>query len=44
VPEPVRHLIGQPLTVSIWVAWRAREAKTLDKSADDAGSPRAASS
>jgi hypothetical protein len=44
VPEPVRHLIGQPLTVSIWVAWRAREAKTLDTSADDAGSPRAASS
>jgi hypothetical protein len=28
VPEPVRHLIGQPLTVSIWVAWRARGAKT----------------
>jgi ubiquinone/menaquinone biosynthesis C-methylase UbiE len=44
VPEPVRHLIGQPLTVSIWVAWRAREAKILDETADDAGSPRAASS
>lgn len=28
VPEPVRHLIGQPLTVSIWVAWRRDEAKT----------------
>jgi hypothetical protein len=27
VPETVRHLIGQPLTVSIWVAWRRREAK-----------------
>jgi len=44
VPEPVRHLVGQPLTVSIWVAWRAREAKILDETADDAGSPRAASS
>ena len=28
VPEPVRHLLGQPLTVSIWVAWRSSEAKT----------------
>jgi len=42
VPEPVRHLIGQPLTVSIWVAWRAREAKTVHKPAD--GTPRVASS
>ena len=22
VPEPVRHLLGLPLTVSVWVAWR----------------------
>jgi ArsR family transcriptional regulator len=44
VPEPVRHLVGQPLTVSIWVAWRPREAKTLDKQVEGAGSPRAASS
>ncbi len=27
VPEPVRHLLGQPLTVSIWVAWRNKDAK-----------------
>jgi len=25
VPEPVRHLVGHPLTVSIWVAQRRRE-------------------
>jgi ArsR family transcriptional regulator len=43
VPEPVRHLIGQPLTVSIWVAWRAREAKALDKPAQGSGTSRAAS-
>jgi len=42
VPEAVRHLIGQPLTVSIWVAWRAREAKTIETPADE--TPRAASS
>ena len=31
VPEKeVRHLAGQPLTVSIWVAWRAREAKPAE--------------
>jgi ubiquinone/menaquinone biosynthesis C-methylase UbiE len=29
VPEPVRHLLGHPLTVSIWVAWRRDEAKTV---------------
>ena len=28
VPEPVRHLLGHPLTVSIWVAWLRDEAKT----------------
>ena len=28
VPEPVRHLLGHPLTVSIWVAWRRDEAKS----------------
>ncbi len=28
VPEPVRHLPGQPLTVSIWVAWRRDGLKT----------------
>ena len=27
VPEPVQHLLGQPLTVSIWVARRPDEAK-----------------
>jgi ArsR family transcriptional regulator len=43
VPEPVRHLIGQPLTVSIWVAWRAREAQTVEK-APAAGLPRSAAS
>ncbi len=32
VPEPVRHLIGQPLTVSIWVAWRREETKAGDSS------------
>lgn len=30
VPEPVRHLFGQPLTVSIWVAARRTTAKRLD--------------
>lgn len=40
VPEPVRHLIGQPLTVSIWVAWRAREAKAIETPVE--GTPRAA--
>jgi len=28
VPEPVRHLLGQPITVSIWVAWRPDEPKS----------------
>jgi ubiquinone/menaquinone biosynthesis C-methylase UbiE len=41
VLEPVRHLIGQPLTVSIWVAWRAREAKPVEKPTD--GTSRAVS-
>jgi ArsR family transcriptional regulator len=44
VPETVRHLIGQPLTVSIWVAWRAREAKSADKPAGETGAGRAAAS
>jgi ubiquinone/menaquinone biosynthesis C-methylase UbiE len=39
VPEPVRHLLGHPLTVSIWVAWRRDEAKTASPSF-----PRAAAS
>jgi len=39
VPEPVRHLLGHPLTVSIWVAWRREETKTSDNSL-----PRAAAS
>jgi ubiquinone/menaquinone biosynthesis C-methylase UbiE len=30
VPEPVRHLFGQPLTVSIWVAARRTTAKRLE--------------
>jgi hypothetical protein len=42
MPEPAVHLIGQPLTVSIWVAWRVRETKIIDKPADE--TPRAASS
>jgi ubiquinone/menaquinone biosynthesis C-methylase UbiE len=42
VPEPVRHLIGLPLTVSIWVAWRARETKALGAPSGETGSPRAA--
>ena len=42
VPGPVRHLIGQPLTVSIWVAWRAREAHAFEKAT--AGTQRAGSS
>ena len=32
VPEPVRQLLGHPLTVSIWVAWRRDEAKTASPS------------
>ena len=28
----VRHLLGNPLTVSIWVAWRRDEAKAADPS------------
>ena len=39
VPEPVRHLVGHPLTVSIWAAQRRREEL---KAADP--SPRAAAS
>jgi ubiquinone/menaquinone biosynthesis C-methylase UbiE len=39
VPEPVRHLLGQPITVSIWVAWRPDEAKSAGSSF-----PRAAAS
>jgi ArsR family transcriptional regulator len=42
VSEPVRHLIGQPLTVSIWVGWRARAAKAIETLAD--GTPRTAAS
>ena len=30
VPEPVHHLLGHPLTVSIWVAWRRDEAKLVE--------------
>ncbi len=43
VPEAVRMLIGQPLTVSIWVAWRARDAKALEKPAEPGVSRGAAS-
>ena len=43
VPQPVRYLIGQPLTVAIWVAGRAREAQAVEGTAT-AGLPRAASS
>jgi ubiquinone/menaquinone biosynthesis C-methylase UbiE/DNA-binding transcriptional ArsR family regulator len=43
VPEPVRYLIGQPLTVAIWVAWRNRDTKALEKPSE-AGISRAASS
>jgi len=32
VPEPVRHLLGQPLTVSIWVAWRRSETDAIEPS------------
>jgi ubiquinone/menaquinone biosynthesis C-methylase UbiE/DNA-binding transcriptional ArsR family regulator len=32
VPEEVRHLLGHPLTVSIWVAWRREETKAADPS------------
>jgi ArsR family transcriptional regulator len=32
VPEPVRHLLGHPLTVSIWVARRSKDVKTADPS------------
>jgi ubiquinone/menaquinone biosynthesis C-methylase UbiE/DNA-binding transcriptional ArsR family regulator len=39
VPEPVEHLLGQPLTVSIWVAHRRAEAKPAATTL-----PRAASS
>lgn len=44
VPEPVRHLIGQPLTVSIWVAWRRRETQAVGKENTATGAPSAASS
>lgn len=43
VPEPVRHLIGQPLTVSIWVARRGREAQAIEKGPAETGLPRALS-
>ncbi|HLI20861.1 MAG TPA: ArsR family transcriptional regulator, partial [Stellaceae bacterium] len=43
VPEPVRYLIGQPLTVALWVAWRARDAKVIDKPSES-GAPRTAAS
>jgi ubiquinone/menaquinone biosynthesis C-methylase UbiE/DNA-binding transcriptional ArsR family regulator len=39
MPEPVRHLPGHPLTVSIWVAWRRDESKSLSPAV-----PRAVSS
>ncbi len=39
VPEPVRHLLGQPLTVSIWGARRPDEVKDMEPAF-----PRAASS
>ncbi len=37
VPEPVQHLLGQPLTVSIWVAWRPDTIRAAEP-----GFPRAA--
>jgi ArsR family transcriptional regulator len=42
VPEiAVRHLVGQPLTVSIWVALRSREAQTIDDGAVEKGATEA---